>query len=239
VNQIAHTAPVALRNIVALGGGGFGGAGDDPLLDDFVLGLTGVERPAVCFIPTASGDADSYIVAFHASFPPERARASHLPLFARDGRDVRAHLLAQDVVYVGGGNTVNMLAIWRAHGIDTILREAWEAGVVMAGMSAGALCWFEGGITDSYGSVDGLADGLGLLPGSMCPHFDSEPGRRPVYHRLVAEGSLPPGIAADDNCALHFQGTSLGEAVASRDGAGAYRVDAAGESPLPARRLRG
>ncbi len=236
---IAHTAPVALRNIVALGGGGFGGAGDDPLLDDFVLGLTGVERPAVCFIPTASGDADSYIVRFHASFPPERARASHLPLFARDGHDVRAHLLAQDVAYVGGGNTVNLLAIWRAHGIDTILREAWEAGVVMAGMSAGALCWFEGGITDSYGSVDGLPDGLGLLPGSMCPHFDSEPGRRPVYRRLVAEGALPPGIAADDNCALHFQGTALVEAVASRDGAGAYRVDATGESPLAARRLGG
>jgi dipeptidase E len=236
---IAHTAPVALRNIVALGGGGFGGAGDDPLLDDFVLGLTGVERPAVCFIPTASGDADSYIVRFHASFPPERARASHLPLFARDGHDVRGHLLAQDVAYVGGGNTVNLLAIWRAHGIDTILREAWEAGVVMAGMSAGALCWFEGGITDSYGSVDGLPDGLGLLPGSMCPHFDSEPGRRPVYRRLVGEGALPPGIAADDNCALHFQGTALVEAVASRDGAGAYRVDATGESPLAARRLGG
>jgi dipeptidase E len=230
---------VALRNIVALGGGGFGGAGDDPLLDDFVLGLTGAERPAVCFIPTASGDADSYIVAFHAAFPPERARASHLPLFARDRRDVRTHLLAQDVVYVGGGNTVNMLAIWRAHGIDTILREAWEAGVVMAGMSAGALCWFEGGVTDSYGSVDGLPDGLGLLPGSMCPHFDSEPGRRPVYRRLVADGALPPGVAADDNCALHFQGTSLVEAVASRDGAGAYRVDATGEAPLAARRLGG
>ena len=228
-----------MRNIVALGGGGFGGAGNDTALDDFVLGLTGVERPAVCFVPTASGDADSYVVRFHAAFPPERARASHLGLFARDGRDVRAHLLAQDVIYVGGGNTVNMLAIWRAHGIDRILREAWEAGVVMAGMSAGALCWFEGGITDSYGSVDGLADGLGLLPGSMCPHFDSEPGRRPVYHRLVAEAALPPGIAADDDCALHFHGTSLVEAVTSRDAAGAYRVDAAGESPLAARRLRG
>ncbi len=230
---------MALRNIVALGGGGFGGAGDDAVLDDFVLGLTGVERPAVCFVPTASGDADPYIVRFHAAFPPERARGSHLPLFARDRRDVRDHLLAQDVVYVGGGNTVNMLAIWRAHGIDAILRESWEAGVVMAGMSAGALCWFEGGITDSYGSVDGLADGLGLLPGSMCPHFDGEPGRRPVYRRLVAEGVLPPGIAADDNCALHFQGTSLVEAVSSRDGAGAYRIDAAGESPLVARRLAG
>jgi peptidase E len=230
---------VAERNIVALGGGGFGGAGDDAELDDFVLGLAGVERPAVCFVPTASGDSDAYVVAFHAAFPPGRARATHLPLFVRDGRDVRRHLLSQDVIYVGGGNTVNMLAIWRAHGVDAILREAWEAGVVLAGMSAGALCWFEGGITDSYGAVDGLPDGLGLLPGSMCPHFNSEPGRRPVYLRLVAEGALPPGIAADDNCALHFRGTALAEAVSSRDGADAYRIDASGEAPLAARRLGG
>jgi dipeptidase E len=227
------------RNIVALGGGGFGGAGDDVAVDDFVLGLTGVERPAVCFVPTASGDADSYVVRFHAAFPPGRARASHLPLFVRDGRDLRQHLLGQDVIYVGGGNTVNMLAIWRAHGMDAVLREAWEAGVVLAGMSAGALCWFEGGVTDSYGAVDGLRDGLGFLPGSMCPHFDSEPERRPVYCRLGADGTLPPGVAADDNCALHFRGTSLVEAVASRAAAGAYRVDASGESPLPVRRLGG
>ena len=117
-----------------MGGGGFGGARGGAALDDFVLALAGVERPAVCFLPTASGDSDSYIVRFHAAFPPERARASHLPLVARDGRDLRAHLLAQDVVYVGGGNTVNMLAIWRAHGVDAALREAWEAGVVIAGM---------------------------------------------------------------------------------------------------------
>jgi peptidase E len=226
------------RNIVALGGGGFGGAGDDAL-DDFVLGLAGVERPAVCFVPTASGDADSYVVRFHAAFPPGRALATHLPLFTRDGSDLRRHLLSQDVIYVGGGNTVNMLAIWRAHGVDAILRDAWEAGVVMAGMSAGALCWFEGGVTDSYGAVDGLPDGLGFLPGSMCPHFDSEPGRRPVYLRLVADGSLPPGIAADDHCALHFRGIELAEAVSSRAGAGAYRVDAAGEAPLDVRRLGG
>ncbi len=230
---------MAERNIVALGGGGFGGARGDRAIDDFVLGLAGGVRPAVCFVPTASGDADTYVVRFHAAFPPDRARATHLPLFARDTRNLRDHLLGQDVIYVGGGNTVNMLAIWRAHGVDAALRDAWEAGVVMAGMSAGALCWFEGGITDSYGAVDGLPDGLGLLPGSMCPHFDSEPGRRPVYLRLVAEGALPAGIAADDDCALHFLGTSLAEAVSARDGAGAYRIDASGESPLPVRRLGG
>jgi peptidase E len=230
---------VAERNIVAMGGGGFGGLRGDRVLDDFVLGLTGKERPAVCFVPTASGDADAYVVRFHRAFPPERARATHLPLFVRDGRDLREHLLAQDVIYVGGGNTVNMLGIWRAHGVDAILREAWAAGIVLTGVSAGALCWFEGGITGSYGGVDEIPDGLGLLPGSMCPHFDSEPGRRPAYLRLVAEGSLPPGTAADDDCGLHFRGTSLAEAVSARDGAGAYRIEASGESPLRVRRLGG
>src|SRR5919201_2079274 len=145
------------RHIVAMGGGGF--SMDDAVLDDYVLGLAAAERPAVCFLPTASGDADSYVVRFYAAFPPERARASHLPLFARDDRDPRAYLLAQDVVYVGGGNTVNMLAVWRAHGVDAALREAWEAGVVLTGLSAGSLCWFEGGVTDSYGGVPANAGG--------------------------------------------------------------------------------
>lgn len=222
--------------IVAMGGGGFSD-GSGPALDDYVLGLAGGDPPAVCFVPTASGDADTYIARFHRAFPPERARATHLPLFARDGRDLRAHLLAQDVVYVGGGNTVNMLAVWRAHGVDDALREAWAAGVVLAGLSAGSLCWFEGGTTDSYGSVDALADGLGFLAGSHCPHYDSEPGRRPAYTGFVSRGELPPGVAADDGCALRYAGGELAEVVADRPGAAAYRVDAAGETRLAARIL--
>lgn len=220
--------------IVAMGGGGFS-TGDGPELDDYVLSLAGVEEPAVCFLATASGDSDAYVAQFHRAFPPGRARATHLPLFHRDGRDPRAHLMAQDVVYVGGGNTVNMLAIWRAHGVDAALRDAWRAGVVMAGLSAGSLCWFEAGTTDSFGGLAPLADGLGFLRGSHCPHYDGEPGRRPLYMSLVAAGTLPPGVAADDGCALRYAGGELVDVVAARPGAAAYRVDAAGETRLDAR----
>jgi peptidase E len=226
------------RQIVAMGGGGF--LMDDPALDDYVIGLTGAGEPRVCYLGTAAGDAAADIARFHRAFPPGRARATHLPLFQRDGRDPRDHLLAQDVIYVGGGNTVNMLAIWRAHGVDAALRDAWEAGVVLCGMSAGALCWFEAGVTDSYGPLRALPDGLGFLPGSHCPHYDGEVERRPAYRRLVAAG-LPPGIAADDGCALHFAGTDLRAVVASRPGARAYRVERDGEGvreqPIDARPL--
>jgi peptidase E len=230
---------MAERHIVAMGGGGFLHDGDT-LLDDYVLALSGAENPRICYLGTATGDEPGGIALFHRSFPPDRARATHLNLFWRDDRDLRAHLLAQDVIYVGGGNTVNMLAIWRAHGVDAALREAWEAGVVLCGMSAGSLCWFEAGITDSYGPLRGLRDGLGLLPGSNCPHYDGEAQRRPAYHREITAG-LPAGVAADDFCGLHFAGTELVEAVSAREGAGAYRVELAGgavrETPIPARYL--
>jgi dipeptidase E len=227
------------RHIVAMGGGGFLMEAT-PLLDDYALALSGAAEPKVCFLATASGDAAADIAAFHAAFPPGRARATHLSLFRRDGRDPRSHLLAQDVVYVAGGNTVNLLAVWRAHGVDAALREAWDAGVVLCGMSAGALCWFEAGVTDSYGPLRALHDGLGLLPGSHCPHYDGEAERRPTYRRAVADG-LPAGIAADDGCALHFAGTDLVEAVSSRPEARAYRVEPGSEgvreTPIGARYL--
>jgi dipeptidase E len=227
------------RHIVAMGGGGFL-MEPSPLLDDYALALAGTAEPAVCFLATASGDAAADIEAFHRAFPPGRARATHLSLFRRDERDPREHLLHQDVIYVAGGNTVNLLAVWRAHGIDAALREAWDAGVVLCGMSAGALCWFEAGVTDSYGRLRALHDGLGLLPGSHCPHYDGEAERRPTYRRAVAEG-LPAGIAADDGCALHFAGTELVESVSSRPGARAYRVEPEAEgvveTPISARYL--
>jgi dipeptidase E len=231
---------MADRHIVAMGGGGFLRNDGDTLLDGYVLGLTGKPLPRVCYLGTAMGDEPGGIALFHRCFPPERALATHLNLFWRDGRDIRAFLTAQDVIYVGGGNTVNMLAIWRAHGVDTALRAAWEAGVVLCGMSAGSLCWFEAGITDSYGPLRGLRDGLGLLPGSNCPHYDGEAQRRPAYHREIAAG-LAAGIAADDFCGLHFAGTELVEAVSSQPGANAYRVELAEgsvrETPLGARYL--
>lgn len=225
--------------IVAMGGGGFS-MDRTPLLDDYVLSLARRRRPRVCFLPTASGDAARYIAKFYRAFPPARARASHLPLFERDGRDVRAHLLGQHVIYVGGGNTANLLAVWRAHGVDRILRSAWQRGVVLAGVSAGMLCWFECGVTDSYGPLAPLHDGLGFLPGSACPHYDGERHRRQVFHDLVRRG-FPAGYAADDGVALHFVGGKLHACVSSRRGARAHRLarvaERVVEAPLATRYL--
>ena len=222
------TRPVR-KQIVALGGGGFSMEPDVPWLDDYTLGLTGVSRPRVCFIPTASGDAQGYIDRFYSAFPERRAEASHLSLFQRDQTDLREFLLRQHVIYVGGGNTANMLAVWRLHGVDGILKDAWKRGVILTGLSAGMICWFECGVTDSFGPLAALGDGLGLLPGSACPHFDGESQRRPAYHRMIAEGHLADGVAADDGVALHYVGTKLIAAISSRAGRGAYRVSRSAE----------
>ncbi|MDB5321936.1 MAG: peptidase [Phycisphaerales bacterium] len=223
------------RHIVAMGGGGFSMEPENPLLDDFILRLTGKRRPRVCFVGTASGDADGYAERFHAAFGNDRALASHLGLFRRTQVDLRAYLMGQDVIYVGGGNTANMLAVWRVHGMDAILRRAWAAGVVMCGVSAGALCWFGGGVTDSYGPLAALDDGLGLLPGSMCPHYDGEAQRRPTYQALVRRGQLAAGYAADDGAGLHFVGRRLAEVVTSRREAAGYRVERVGRRAVETR----
>ncbi len=227
-----------MKTIVAMGGGGFSMEPDNPLLDTWLLSLTGRQTPKVCFIPTASGDSEVYIDRFHTAFSAHDCQARHLSLFKRQDRDLRAVLLSQDLIYVGGGNTANMLAVWRVHGLDAALTEAWAAGVVLAGLSAGSLCWFEGGVTDSFGeALAPLCDGLGLLPGSHCPHYDGEVLRRPRYRELVGSGALPPGLAADDGVALRFSGTALAEVVTSRPGARGWRVTAEGEEPIAARYL--
>jgi peptidase E len=225
--------------IVALGGGGFSMEPRNPRLDDYVLSLARRRRPRVCFVPTASGDSSSYVDRFLRAFPRRRAETSCLRLFRRDARDVRRALLANDVVYVGGGNTANLLAIWRLHRVDRALREAWRRGIVLCGVSAGALCWFEAGVTDSFGPrLAPLHDGLGLLRGSFCPHYDGERLRRPTYRRLVASRAVPEGYAADDGAALVFRGRALTEVVASRPDAQAYRVARTGETPIATRCLR-
>lgn len=217
------------RHIVALGGGGFQMEPEDPRLDDYVLALAGKPRPRVTFLGTASGDRAELLATFQRLFSPTRCEATVLPLFRREHGDLRAFVLSQDVVYVGGGNTLNLLAIWRAHGLGPILREAWEAGVVLAGVSAGALCWFEGGVTDSFGpELAPLCDGLGLLGGSFCPHYRNEPGRVEAYDRALL-GGLVGGYGVDDGVALHFQGGALHAVVASRPEGRAFRVDCAGE----------
>ena len=200
---------------------------DNPLLDDFLLSLVPRARtPRVCFVPTASGDSAGYVERFEAAFPPSRAEASVLSLFRRDRVDLGSFLLEQDVVYVGGGNTANLLALWRLHGLDTVLQEALDAGVVLAGLSAGMNCWFESSVTDSFGAdeLHPLEDGLGFLRGSACPHYDGEETRRPAYLELVRDRRLPDGYAVDDGCALLFREGRLSDVVTSRPDAGGYRV---------------
>lgn len=232
------------RTIVAMGGNDFSEP-YNPLLDDHILRLArerrGRERPRVCFVPTASGDSEGYVAGFYAVFA-RRSEATHLNLFGRTVVDLDTFVLEQDVVYVGGGNTANLLAVWRVHGLDRILARAWETGVVLAGTSAGSNCWFEGSTTDSFGPLAALPDGLGFLPGSHSPHYDSEPGRRPTYQRLVAEGVLSDGYAVDDGVGLVFAGTELAEVVTLRPEARAYRVvrgldERAIETELPVRYL--
>jgi dipeptidase E len=226
---------MAERQIVGLGGAASTEEETRRLLAH-VVGLAGKSLPKVCFVPTAVGDdAESVLRLF--GLLPEDARRSYLPFFPWPPENLRRFALDQDVIFIGGGNTANALAIWRVHGFDEILREAWEAGVILTGWSAGMICWFEAGVTDSFGpQLEGMRDGLGWLPGSACPHYDGEELRRPVYTRLVAEG-FPPGVAADDGVGLHYVGTELAEAVSVREGAGAYRVGADGEDPLPVRLL--
>lgn len=224
--------------IIAMGGGGFGMEPENPLLDEYVLSLTGKERPSVCFVPTASGDAEGYIERFLAALD-DRADTAVLRLFRRTEADLAAFVARQDVVYVGGGNTANMLAVWRLHGLDAVLRDAWRRGTILCGLSAGALCWFEGGVTDSFGvELAPLRDGLGLLPGSFCPHYDGEPLRRPTYERLVQGGDPAGGWAADDGVALHFEGTELVSVVASRANAAAWRVGLGEGGQLVVERLQ-
>jgi peptidase E len=221
-----------------MGGGGFSATRTDPALDELVLELTHAPRPRLCLLPTAGGDSEHQIRRFYETYQDRLCEPSHISLF-RLGREpvpIRDHLLSQDAIYVGGGSMVNLLAIWRAQGLDTILREAWEAGVVLAGLSAGSMCWFEWGISTGSGHPAPVP-GLGFLDGSNSVHHDSEPSRRPVYLDAVSTGQIPPGYAVDDGAALIFRGTRLDEVVTARPGAGAYRVDDAGERSVSARRI--
>ncbi|MFD2092141.1 Type 1 glutamine amidotransferase-like domain-containing protein [Blastococcus deserti] len=184
-------------------------------------------RPKLCYLGTATGDDPVRLAGVYGAFAGSAVEVSHLSLFPMPTvADVRAHLLAQDVVWVGGGSVANLLAVWRVHGLDPVLAECWRAGVVLGGVSAGSLCWHVGGTTDSYGpDLRPVTDGLGFIPTSNGVHHDSEEQRRPLYHRLVADGTLPGGHATDDGVGLVYRGTQLVEAVADRADAAAYRVE--------------
>lgn len=219
------------RSILAMGGGGFTMEPNNPLLDDYVLSLTGRTEPRILFLPTASGDTSAQINSFKARFAHRTCVAEHVSLFRlrETPRPLEELIFEQDIIYVGGGSMRNLLAIWQAHGLDKLLIEAWKSGIVLAGLSAGAMCWFQAGVTRSSGPPEVLA-GLGLLEGSLTVHADGEPERLPVWLAAVRSGELPGGWALDDGVGLLFRGKHLERTVSSRPGAGAQRVDAiAGE----------
>jgi peptidase E len=219
------------RLIFAMGGGGFTMEPSNPLLDDHVLTLTDAREPRILFLPTASGDTTTQINSFYARFGGRGCIPTHLSLFRLGelDRPLEQIVLGQDILYVSGGSMRNLLAIWRAHRLDELLISAWRGGTVLAGLSAGAMCWFEGGVTCSSGAPEPIG-GLGLLRGSLTVHADGEPERLPVWLASVRAGALPGGWAADDGVGLLFRGQHLERVVSSRPGAGAQRVDAlAGE----------
>jgi peptidase E len=215
-----------------------------PKLIGRALELSGRPAPRLCLLNTAMGDDPGSFLRMYQLLSGAPGRVTHLQLFpmpnAADPADL---LLSQDVIFVGGGSVANMLAVWRTHAIDAALASAWRSGVVLAGVSAGAICWFEGGTTDSFGpELRPFTAGLGLLRGSYCPHYDSEPARRPLFRSLIADGALAPGIACDDGAAAHFADDGLSEIVTDRPGARGYRVQrdadgTAAETALPATML--
>ena len=226
--------------IIAMGGGSFTVEPENPRLERYVLAQTRKRNPKICFLGTATGDADTYVARFYESFTKLGCRPTHIPLFARTP-DLRKALLSQDVIYVGGGNTKSMLAVWREWGIPAILREAWRRGIVLTGVSAGAICWFRTGVTDSWAHRLAALPGLGFLPGTCCPHYDGEKERRPAAHRLVAARHVSTTLALDDGAAAHFVGRTLVRVVSARPMARGYEVRrkgaAAVERSLPTTRL--
>jgi dipeptidase E len=212
-----------MKHIIAIGGGGFTLDLEDLTIDRYVLAQAWRKRPRIAYVSTAAGDSDATIVRFHDAFGRLDCRPTHLPFFKRTP-ELRKVLLAQDVIYVGPGNTKSMLAIWRDWGMVEVLREAWERGIVLAGTSAGSICWFEQGVTDSYADRLRAIECMGFLKGSCCPHYDGEAERAPAFRRMVLRGEVMDGIAIDDHAAVHFAGENVRRVIAGRKGAGAYRV---------------
>ncbi|MBD2257232.1 peptidase E [Pseudanabaena sp. FACHB-2040] len=217
------------RQIVAIGGGGFSKEPDNPLIEQYILNLAAKDKPRVCLVPTAGGDRDSYIVQFYAAFMQFSCTPCHLSLFSPPTVDLRSFVLEQDILYVGGGNTRNLLALWKAWELDQIIKEAWEKGTILCGVSAGSLCWFEEGVSDYLPGQLNPLKCLGFIKGSHSPHYN-HPQRRPIYHQLIANSLLSNGYAADDGVALHFVNEQIEKVVSSHLEAKAYRVEKCGDS---------
>ena len=214
------------KHVLAMGGGGFTSKPENLKLDEYLLSLSNKKNPKVCFIPTASGDDESYRRRFYSSYKKLNCETSHLSLYWPPEGDLREFVLDKDIFYVGGGNTRNLMVLWKEWGLDKYLYEAWDNGAIMAGLSAGSICWFEKGLTDSVTGKLLPLDCLGFLPNSNCPHFDSESQRRPEYHKAILNGSMMEGIACDDGVAAHFVDGKLKCCVSSMPNAKAYNVSA-------------
>lgn len=214
-----------MRQIIAMGGGGFSMEEENPLLDEYILEQCKKDKPKVCFVPTASGDAEGYVENFYRCFAKLDCETSHLPLFRGAPANLEAFVFDQDIFYVGGGNTRNLLVLWREWGLDRLLRSAYESGAILTGLSAGSICWFEQGVTDSVPGKLSALNCLGILDGSNCPHYDSEETRRPRYHELLKEGFIKEGYAAADGVALHYRDENLHQIVSSRSNARAYKLE--------------
>lgn len=185
--------------------GGLVGDANSVALFEYALGLARNANPAIGFIATASGDSSAFLGKYYETFRPLRCRPSHLPLFERTP-DIPRFISGLDVVLVGGGNTVSMLGAWQPWGLPEILKEAWSTGTVLAGWSAGAICWFEFGLSDSHAERLAAVPGLGVIPGSCCPHYAQDAARRDAFQRAIAAGEIPPGWGLDDGAAIHFRG---------------------------------
>lgn len=222
-----------------MGGGGFS-MEESPLLDLYVLKATGRANPKVCFLATASGDSENYILRFYRAFSKLECRPTDLSLFRRTITDLTDFVCSQDIIYVGGGNTANLLSVWKTHGLDKSLKTAYENGTVLCGLSAGSICWFQEGVTDSFGNDLEKLDCLGFLSGSNCPHYNGEANRRPAYFSMLESG-MKSGLAVDDSAAAHFIDEKLVSVVSSLEGSGAYEVGfekgKVYERPLPVRYL--
>ncbi len=213
------------RRIIGIGGAVLAPDSGNFKLERYILDVSGAARPSVVFVPTASGDDVGYVARFYEAYARFGIELDVLRFFRRTPDDLREFLFGFDVVHVGGGNTRSMLAVWRHWGFDAVVKEAWERGILLCGSSAGSICWFEQGLTDSVAGDLTAMEGLGFLPGSNCPHYDGEADRRPVYRKLVADGTLAAGFACDDGAGVQFADGTLQRVIASRPNARAYRVE--------------
>jgi dipeptidase E len=221
-----------MRQIIALGGGGFSMEPENLLLDQYIIGQSQNKKPKICFLPTASGDQQSYIDRFYEAFGEMDCIPAHFSLFEPNFNDAEEFLLGQDIIYVGGGNTRNMMILWKEWGLDELLIQCYQEGIILAGISAGSICWFEEGLTDPLNGSLYPIKGLGILKGSHCPHYDGENKRKPAYRQHIREALMKPGYAADDGAALHFVDEILYKSVSSRKNSSAYYAEVKGNEVL-------